>query len=133
MSGGARASVDQLHQHHDRGETHREPAPGHQPGTARPPQADEIVGAGSERIEPSDDDIVREIDGVRWHRCLRCDSWLPTHPPVGPGRAGLPPREEIELPLRGKPLRDKDILDWAAQLVRAVLLDDVAAASASSR
>ncbi|SOC53913.1 transcription-repair coupling factor [Ornithinimicrobium cerasi] len=33
----------------------------------------------------------------------------------------------------GKPLRDKDILDWAAQLVRAVLLDDVAAASASSR
>ncbi|MGO0574844.1 transcription-repair coupling factor [Ornithinimicrobium panacihumi] len=30
----------------------------------------------------------------------------------------------------GKPLRDKEILDWASQLVRAVLLDDIAAAAA---
>ncbi|GAA5166437.1 transcription-repair coupling factor [Ornithinimicrobium tianjinense] len=30
----------------------------------------------------------------------------------------------------GKPLRDRDILDWAGQLVKAVLLDDIAAAAA---
>ncbi|KUG55766.1 transcription-repair coupling factor [Serinicoccus chungangensis] len=30
----------------------------------------------------------------------------------------------------GKPLRDQDILDWASQLIHAVLLDDIAAASA---
>ena len=30
----------------------------------------------------------------------------------------------------GKPLRDKDILDWASQLVKAVILDDIAAAAA---
>ncbi|MDO5740948.1 MAG: transcription-repair coupling factor [Ornithinimicrobium sp.] len=29
----------------------------------------------------------------------------------------------------GKPLRDKEILDWAAQLIHAVLLDDIAAAA----
>ena len=71
-----------------------------------------IVGAGCERIEPADEDIVREIAGVRWHRCLRCDSWLPLVAPT-PGaalREELPAREEIELPLRGKPLRDKIVL-----------------------
>ncbi|WP_298748921.1 transcription-repair coupling factor [uncultured Serinicoccus sp.] len=31
----------------------------------------------------------------------------------------------------GKPLRDQDILDWASQLVRGILLDDFAAASAT--
>ncbi|QFG67749.1 transcription-repair coupling factor [Ornithinimicrobium pratense] len=31
-------------------------------------------------------------------------------------------------PVGGKPLRDKEILDWAAQLVRSILLDDYAAA-----
>ena len=69
-----------------------------------------IVGADCERIEPADEDIVREIDGIRWHRCLRCDSWLPTAPPATSARRELPPRDEIELPLRGKPLRDKIVL-----------------------
>jgi len=47
---------------------------------------------------------------VRWHRCLRCDSWLPVDAPSSPTRELPPPREEIDLPLRGKPLRDKIIL-----------------------
>ena len=34
-------------------------------------------------------------------------------------------------PVGGKPLRDQDILDWASQLIHAVLLDDIAAASAT--
>jgi uncharacterized membrane protein (DUF2068 family) len=71
-----------------------------------------IVGAGCARIEPADEDIVRQIDGIRWHRCLRCDSWLPlaAPPPAAVTRRGLPPRGEIDLPLRGKPLRDKIVL-----------------------
>jgi len=41
------------------------------------------------------------------------------------------PRDDREI-VRGrdgKPLRDTEILDWASQLVRAVLLDDIAAAA----
>jgi uncharacterized membrane protein (DUF2068 family) len=52
------------------------------------------------------------MDGVRWHRCLRCDSWLPLAAPDAASAAReLPPsRDEIELPLRGRPLRDKIVL-----------------------
>jgi uncharacterized membrane protein (DUF2068 family) len=50
------------------------------------------------------------MDGSRWHRCLRCDSWLPLGEPVSPARRHPPDREEIELPLRGKALRDKIVL-----------------------
>ncbi len=47
---------------------------------------------------------------MRWHRCLRCDSWLGLEPPSDPARPFPPEREEIVLPLRGRPLRDKFIL-----------------------
>jgi uncharacterized membrane protein (DUF2068 family) len=73
----------------------------------------ELVGLGARRLREEDAVVAREIDGVRWHRCLRCDSWLPLGgPPDGDAAArDLPPsREEIELPLRGRPLRDKIIL-----------------------
>jgi uncharacterized membrane protein (DUF2068 family) len=54
--------------------------------------------------------VVREEDGVRWYRCVRCDSWLPLPPPASPTRETLPPRDEVELPLRGKALRDRVVL-----------------------
>jgi uncharacterized membrane protein (DUF2068 family) len=54
--------------------------------------------------------VLRESDGIRWHRCLRCDSWLALRPPESWARDYLPPLERIELPLRGKPLRDKVVL-----------------------
>ena len=50
------------------------------------------------------------IDGVRWHRCLRCDGWLPLGPPELPARKHPPERDEIVLPVRGRPLRDKIVL-----------------------
>jgi uncharacterized membrane protein (DUF2068 family) len=50
------------------------------------------------------------MHGSRWYRCLRCDSWLPLGEPVSPARRHPPEREEIELPLRGKALRDKIVL-----------------------
>ena len=70
----------------------------------------ELIGTDAAELRPSDAVVVREIGGVRWHRCLRCDSWLPLSPPRNPTRRHPPEREEIELPLRGKALRDKIVL-----------------------
>ncbi len=72
----------------------------------------ELVGLDAREVGPEDALVARQIGDVRWHRCLRCDSWLP----VGVGgtiphtRERPPARAEIVLPLRGKPLRDKVIL-----------------------
>jgi uncharacterized membrane protein (DUF2068 family) len=72
----------------------------------------ELVGIDAREIRPDDNPIVREFDGVRWYRCLRCDSWLPLAPPTGDEatRDYPPALDEVELPLRGKPLRDKIVL-----------------------
>jgi uncharacterized membrane protein (DUF2068 family) len=70
----------------------------------------ELVGTDAARVRPEDAVFVREHDGVRWYRCLRCDSWLPLPDPERPSRETPPPPAEIELPLRGKALRDKIVL-----------------------
>lgn len=64
------------------------------------------------RLRPEDGLYVREDSesGLRWHRCLRCDAWLPLAPPRSPARELPPPREEILLPLRGRTLRDRYVL-----------------------
>jgi uncharacterized membrane protein (DUF2068 family) len=69
-----------------------------------------LEGLDAERLRDEDALFARELDGVRWYRCLRCDSWLPLPPPERPARELPPSRDEIELPLRGKPLRDKIVL-----------------------
>jgi uncharacterized membrane protein (DUF2068 family) len=73
-------------------------------------QGHALVATDVAHIEPEDAVVAFERSGVRWHRCLRCDSWLPLPPPEHPARERMPAREEIELPLRGKPLRDKIVL-----------------------
>jgi len=70
----------------------------------------ELVGADAAHVGPEDRVVVFAQGGVRWHRCLRCDSWLPLPPPAAPVRDRPPARDEIALPLRGKPLRDKVVL-----------------------
>jgi uncharacterized membrane protein (DUF2068 family) len=70
----------------------------------------ELIGIDARELPADDRLVAREVDGVRWHRCLRCDSWLPVEPPAQPARERPPAREDIELPLRGKPLRDKVVL-----------------------
>lgn len=70
----------------------------------------ELLGTDVARIRPEDAVVVREERGVRWYRCVRCDSWLPLDPPRAPTRETLPPRSEIVLPRRGKPLRDRVVL-----------------------
>ena len=70
----------------------------------------ELIGIDARTLRPEDALVAREIDGVRWHRCLRCDSWLPVPAQVPAVREHPPAREEIDLPSRGRPLRDKVIL-----------------------
>lgn len=70
----------------------------------------ELLGMDVRTIRPEDSAVVREENGIRWYRCVRCDSWLPLPPPGAPTREILPPREEIELPRRGKALRDRVVL-----------------------
>ena len=76
----------------------------------------ELVGTDAAELRPEDHVIAVEAEGVRWHRCLRCDSWLPLPPPASPTRETLPGRDDLELPLRGRPLRDKIVL-------RAIAID----------
>ena len=70
----------------------------------------ELVGMDVRTIRPEDAILVREENGLRWYRCVRCDSWLPLEPPTAPTRETLPPRSEIELPRRGRALRDRVVL-----------------------
>lgn len=70
----------------------------------------ELIGTDATRLRPEDQLYAFERDGLRWYRCVRCDSWLPLPPPDRPKREAPPARDEIELPLRGKALRDKVVL-----------------------
>jgi uncharacterized membrane protein (DUF2068 family) len=70
----------------------------------------ELVGVDAAHLRAEDALVARETDGVRWHRCLRCDSWLALPRPAAPAREHPPDRDAIELPLRGRPLRDKIVL-----------------------
>src|SRR5947208_4714347 len=104
----------------------RPPEPGHRPpGTVRPRsfvprlhyellvcglRGHALIGADAAEVRPEDAVFARDMHGSRWYRCLRCDSWLPLGEPASPTRRHPPDREEIELPLRGKALRDKIVL-----------------------
>lgn len=71
----------------------------------------ELVGTDAAELRPVDAIHSHEdTQGVRWHRCLRCDCWVTLPRPAQPAQAHPPEREEIDLPLRGRPLRDKLIL-----------------------
>jgi uncharacterized membrane protein (DUF2068 family) len=70
----------------------------------------ELIGTDAARLRPEDNVVAREENGLRWYRCVRCDSWIPLPPPKEPTRDTPPPRDEIELPLRGKALRDRVVL-----------------------
>ena len=74
--------------------------------------------------------IVREHDGLRWHRCLRCDSWIPLPPPEKPV-SGSSRRiaTRSKLPLRGRPLRDRYVLRLIAidRVLHVLVLGIIAA------
>ncbi|HEY6932021.1 MAG TPA: DUF2127 domain-containing protein [Marmoricola sp.] len=70
----------------------------------------ELVGTAAAEITADDALVVREDGHVRWHRCLRCDSWLPLPPPSAPATRRIGRLEAIAVPLRGRPLRDRYVL-----------------------
>src|SRR5487761_1573908 len=71
----------------------------------------ELVGTDARRLRPEDGLFARQGPaGTRWYRCLRCDSWIPLPDPANPTRETPADRDEIELPLRGRPLRDRYVL-----------------------
>ena len=89
-----------------------------------------LVGTDAARVTPEDALLVREPgDGLRWHRCLRCDAWVPLPPPAHPTRERVPDRDEVTLPLRGRPLRSRYILRLIAvdRLLHFVVLGALAA------
>lgn len=70
-----------------------------------------LAGTDAADVRPEDSLVARKDEsGARWHRCLRCDAWVTRSAPARPIRATPPDRTEIELPLRGLPLRDKLVL-----------------------
>jgi uncharacterized membrane protein (DUF2068 family) len=70
----------------------------------------ELLGTDAARLRDEDGLFAREADGLRWYRCLRCDSWVALSPPGQPSVPYPPRREEVVLPLRGRPLRDRYVL-----------------------
>jgi uncharacterized membrane protein (DUF2068 family) len=77
----------------------------------------ELLGTDAARLREEDSLFAREEDGLRWYRCLRCDSWVTLSPPCQSGVPYPSRREDVVLPLRGRALRDRYVLrlvapDW---------------------
>ena len=90
----------------------------------------EILGTDAAELRAEDELFARDSGGLRWYRCMRCDSWLALPPPDHPTRKYPPARDEIALPLRGKPLRDRYVLRLIAldRLLHFLVLSALAAA-----
>ncbi len=69
-----------------------------------------LVGTDARVVREQDSALAREAGDLRWHRCLRCDSWVALPRPDSPTRDYPPERDEIEIPIRGRALRDRFVL-----------------------
>ncbi len=96
-------------------------------------QGHDTPAAAVERLRPEDAGVGFDLpDGRRLVRCLRCDVWVQTGPPA-PGEATaqtLPPLADLEIPKRGRPLRDSIVLKLIAvdRGVHAILFGALAVA-----
>jgi uncharacterized membrane protein (DUF2068 family) len=90
----------------------------------------ELLGTDAAELRPEDGLFAREAGGLRWYRCLRCDSWVALSPPDRPAMKHPPSRGQVTLPLRGRPLRDRYILRLIAvdRLLHFLVLSALAAA-----
>jgi uncharacterized membrane protein (DUF2068 family) len=69
-----------------------------------------LVGRDAATVRDEDALVVHETGDIRWHRCLRCDCWVPLPRPARATHEHPPDRSEIVVPLRGKALRDRIVL-----------------------
>lgn len=74
----------------------------------------ELLGTDAAALRQEDGIFAREAGGLRWYRCLRCDSWVALTPPADPAQPYPPQRDGVRLPLRGRPLRDRYVLRLVA-------------------
>jgi uncharacterized membrane protein (DUF2068 family) len=90
----------------------------------------ELLGTNAASLRTEDGLFAREADGLRWYRCLRCDSWVALSPPGQPTDRWPPRREDVVLPLRGRPLRDRYVLRLIAldRVLHFLVLGGLAAA-----
>ena len=82
------------------------------------------------RLRPGDVELGVDLaDGRRLARCLRCDVWVEFEPPQRPARDTLPALERLEVPRRGRTLREAIILRLIAidRGVHAVIFGVLAA------
>lgn len=89
-----------------------------------------LVGTDAEDVAPEHHPLVREWSGVRWYRCLRCDAWLPMPDREPPPTGRMPALADVEVPLRGRPLRDRIVLRLIAvdRVIHFLVLGALAAA-----
>jgi uncharacterized membrane protein (DUF2068 family) len=89
-----------------------------------------LLGIDAAALREEDGVFAREMEGLRWYRCLRCDSWLALPPPGHPTERFPPSRDQVDLPLRGRPLRDRYVLRLIAldRLLHFLVLSALAAA-----
>jgi uncharacterized membrane protein (DUF2068 family) len=69
-----------------------------------------LVGTDAAELRAQDELYARDYGPIRWLRCLRCDSWVALAPPEQPTRRYPPDRDSIQIPRRGKALRDRVVL-----------------------
>lgn len=66
-------------------------------------------------LRPRDSGLGVDLpDGKRLCRCVRCDAWHVRDAPLAPLSEHLPPLSELEIPRRGRPLRDSIVLKLIA-------------------
>ena len=70
-----------------------------------------VPAARVAELRPEDSGLGIDLpDGRRLARCVRCDAWVQTTRPANPERQHLPPLDQLEVPKRGRRLRDLLIL-----------------------
>src|SRR5712671_5610874 len=52
----------------------------------------ELLGTDAAELRAGDHLFARDSGGLRWYRCLRCDSWVVLSPPGQPTRRFPPSR-----------------------------------------
>jgi len=90
----------------------------------------ELLGTDAASLRREDGIFARDADGLRWYRCLRCDSWLALPRPERPAAQFPPHRQDVAVPLRGRPLRDRYVLRLIAldRVIHFLVLSGLAAA-----
>ncbi len=89
-----------------------------------------LVGTEAATITDDDALLAHDQGALRWHRCLRCDDWVPLPAPERPSRPRVESRDEIVLPLRGAALRDRYVLRLIAcdRAIHVIVLTGLAIA-----